>query len=53
MKKKETKVEKPKKEVEYFTEDMHKEIFLFQENYKGNKGGSPIMKSVSFAKRKK
>jgi hypothetical protein len=53
MKKKDTKIEKPKKVVEYFTEDMHKEIFLFQEIYKGNKSGNAIMKSVSFAKRKK
>jgi hypothetical protein len=53
MKKKETKIQKPKKVVEYFTDDMHKEIFLFQEGYKVGKGGSPIMKSVSFTKRKK
>ena len=53
MKKKDTKVEKPKQVVELFTDDMHKEIFLFQETYKGNKSGNPIMKSVSFAKRKK
>jgi hypothetical protein len=53
MKKKETKVQKPNKVVEYFTEDMHKDIFVFQDTYKASKGGSPIMKSVSFAKRKK
>jgi hypothetical protein len=53
MKKKETKEPKPKKVVEYFTDDMAKDIFVFQDTYKANKGGSPIMKSVSFAKRKK
>jgi hypothetical protein len=41
------------KKVEYFTDDMAKGIYLFQDQYKASKGGSPIMKSVSFAKRKK
>jgi hypothetical protein len=53
MKKKETKVEKPKKIVEYFTDEMAKDIFVFQDTYKTGRGGNPITKSVSFAKRKK
>jgi len=41
---------KPKKKVviEYFTDEMAKSIYAFQEQYKGQKGGKPIMKSVSF-----
>lgn len=54
MKKKAVKKEVKEKEekVEYFTEDMHKNIFPFQEGYKGN-GGKPVTKSISFARTKK
>ncbi len=52
MKKKEVKKE-VKKVIEYFTDDMHKEIFLFQEGYKSGKGSKPVMKSISLSARKK
>jgi hypothetical protein len=42
------------KKVEYFTDDMHKNIFPFQEGYKGTKSsGKPVMKSISVGTRKK
>jgi len=49
MKKKAVKKEK----IEYFTDDMHKDIFLFQEGYKSSKGNKPVMKTISLSTRKK
>lgn len=47
-------VKKPKVEkVEYFTDEMQKEIYVFPDTYKSSKGGSPIMKSVSFKSTRK
>lgn len=46
----EKKVIKPKKKVvviEYFTDEMAKSIYCFQEHYKGHKGGKPITKTIS------
>ena len=52
-----TTTKKPKKveeKVEYFTDELHKEIFCFQDSYKGTKfGGKPVMKSVSFSRTRK
>lgn len=50
MKKKQVKKEE---KVEYFTDDMHKEIFLFQDQYKASKGSKPVMKTISLSARKK
>ena len=52
MKKKAVKKEVTEK-VEYFTDDMAKDIYVFQDQYKASKGGKPIIKSVSIATRKK
>lgn len=52
MKKKAVKKEKQER-VEYFTDDMHKDIFLFQDQYKASKGGKPVVSSVSLSMRKK
>ena len=41
------------KKVEYFTDDMAKEIYLFQDQYKASKSGKPVMKSISLSARKK
>jgi len=51
MKKKAVKKIIPK--VEYFTDDMAKDIYVFQDQYKASKGGKPVMKSVSLSARKK
>lgn len=44
---------KKEEKVEYFTEEMHKDIYVFQDQYKGNKGGKPAMKTISLTPRKK
>jgi hypothetical protein len=48
---------KPKKvqeKVEYFTDELHKSIFLFQEGYKGIGGGNKTyIKPVSFSRTRK
>jgi hypothetical protein len=51
MKKKDTKVEKPKQVVEYFTDEMAKSIFLFQDKltYSSKASVNPI----TLSKRKK
>ena len=41
------KKEKKEPKVEYFTDDMHKEIFAFQEAYKNTKGSKPSVKTIS------
>lgn len=41
------------KKVEYFTDDMAKDIYLFQDQYKVSKVGKPVMKSISLSARKK
>lgn len=51
MKKKETKIQKPNKVVEYFTEDMHKNIFLFQD--KLTYSSKTVFKPISLSARKK
>lgn len=39
---------KPKKEkIQFFTDDMAKTIFCFQDTYKASKGGKPYQKTVS------
>jgi hypothetical protein len=43
----EKKIKKEKKKVEYFTEEMAKNIFTFQPPYKGAKNGKPIMGTIS------
>lgn len=52
MKKKAVKKEVQEK-VEYFTDEMHKEIFAFQDGYKASKGSKPVMKTISLSTRKK
>jgi hypothetical protein len=49
MKKKETKVEKTKKVAEYFTDEMAKSIFLFQDKliYSSKASVNPIRLSKS------
>lgn len=47
------KIKKTEPKVEYFTEEMAKFIFVFQDNYKASKGGNPITKTISLSKRKK
>lgn len=42
-----------KKEIEYFTDEMHKEIFPFQEPLKsGYGGGKPISRFVKLTMKK-
>lgn len=44
-----TKEKKVKKEkVEFFTDEMHKGIFAFQEGYKSPKGGKAVMATIKF-----
>lgn len=50
MKKKAVKKET---KVEYFTDEMHKEIFAFQDAYKGTKGSKPVMKTTTLSMRRK
>ena len=52
MKKEVIKKEKQER-VEYFTDEMHKEIFAFQDGYKGTNGRKPVMKTITLSKRKK
>lgn len=51
MKNKEAKIEKPKQVVEYFTDEMAKNMYLFQD--KLSHSSKSITKTISFAKRKK
>jgi vacuolar-type H+-ATPase catalytic subunit A/Vma1 len=45
---------KPKKEkIAYFTDEMHKEIYAFQEGYKQTKSAKPTAKTYSFITTKK
>jgi len=42
-----------KEKIEYFTDEMHKEIFPFQESLKSGYGaGKPISKSVKLTMKK-
>jgi len=49
MKKKIVKEKKVVKKVEYFTDEMHKGIFAFQEGYKHPKGGKAVMPTIKFS----
>lgn len=51
MKKKETKVEKPKQVVEYFTDEMAKSIYLFQDKLSHSSKSS--VATIRLSKRKK
>lgn len=35
--------------IEYFTDEMHKNIFPFQEGMKSNKSFKPVMKPIKFS----
>lgn len=51
MKVEKKKVEKKKVVIEYFTDEMHKSIFLFQEGMrtlKATKTAKPIMQPIKF-----
>ncbi len=51
-----TKEKKPKKvqeQIEYWTDELHKNIFPFQEGYKNSYGGKPFMKTISIVRTKK
>jgi hypothetical protein len=43
----EKKIKKEKKKVEYFTDEMAKNIFPFQPTYKGARNGKPIMGTIT------
>ena len=51
MKKKDTKVKKPKQVVEYFTDEMAKSIFLFQDKLTYSSKAS--VATIRLSKRKK
>jgi hypothetical protein len=41
------KKDKKETKVEFFTDEMHKEIYTFQDTYKNTKGSKPIRQSVN------
>jgi len=47
------KKEKKKSEVKYFTDEDHKNVFVFQESYKTTAKGKPVQKSISLKFRKR
>lgn len=36
-----------KEKIEYFTDDMAKSIYCFQDSYKASKGSKPVTKTIS------